>query len=156
MISIVRTVFRLSGRARRASLVVLCAGAVMACGGGASSMVGSSASAASASSAAPLSGEALRRALVGGDASSEFWIPVAHNAEFPDEDLLLYASGEYFTHLHQRPSSSGHFRLDGDNLYLDGWHGSGTLTIAGLRLQGDELRGSVEGAPLVLRRHLAP
>lgn len=79
-----------------------------------------------------------------------FWKP--EKGEFSDEDLLVYPNGEYITHLHDRPASSGRWSLRGDTLTLDHWLGDRTFVIRGLRIDGDELRGSAEGAPLVMRR----
>jgi hypothetical protein len=93
---------------------------------------------------------ALARALAGDGAAGVFWLPV--KGDFPDEDLLLTPDGLYTTHFDSHPGSFGVWRVVGDTLTLGTWLGDRQWVVRGLRVDGRELRGQVNGAPLVMRR----
>jgi hypothetical protein len=93
---------------------------------------------------------ALLRALAGKDDWGLAWIPV--KGQFLFDDLVLHPDGTYDTHLHERPGSFGHWRVDGDTLTLDAWLGDGEFVVRGLRVDGRRLQGGSSDGPLVMRR----
>ena len=107
-----------------------------------------------ASAAPEPAADTLRRELAG-EGDGIFWIPV--KGAFPDEDLLLLPDGSYITHLHDRPSSAGMWRLEEKRLILEGFMGSGTWIVESVRLkssgQGKVVNGSKGGSQVELHGH---